>query len=163
MNMVSTSKSRAVNSLFYFSILAALIFTGCSSDEDQAPAPAEPSSSIQNINWQWVNVIDQSTGATTTVPNPGSYTVSFFSDGSLSGKADCNTFTGTYSQQNGFKIELGVTTMAFCGEDSLDQQYLNLLGSIAAGGPDGEGGLALETAGGAQRMTFENGGAATAP
>ncbi len=55
-------------------------------------------------------------------------------------------------------------TMAACGEDSLDQQYLELLGSIAAGGPDGAGStMALETAGGEQRMLFVNGGGAPAP
>jgi hypothetical protein len=42
----------------------------------------------------------------------------------------------------------------------LDQQYLQLLTSVASGGPDGAGGLVLETAGGAQRMTFQNGGPA---
>ncbi len=42
----------------------------------------------------------------------------------------------------------------------MDQQYLQLLSSVAAGGPDGAGGLALETAGGEQRMSFKNGGAA---
>jgi len=50
--------------------------------------------------------------------------------------------------------------MAACGDASLDQQYLQLLGAIVAGGPDGAGGLALETAGGAQRMLFKNGGTA---
>jgi heat shock protein HslJ len=84
----------------------------------------------------------------------------FNADGTLTGKADCNSFTGTYSQQNGFSIKLGASTMAYCGEASLDQQYLQLLGSVAAGGPDGAGGLALETAGGEQRMLFVNGGPA---
>lgn len=51
--------------------------------------------------------------------------------------------------------------MASCGEASLDQQYLTLLGSIAAGRPDGTGGLALETAGGEQRMLFKDGGTAS--
>jgi hypothetical protein len=51
--------------------------------------------------------------------------------------------------------------MAYCGEASLDQQYLGLLGSVAAGGPDGAGNLALENAGGEQRMLFNNGGEAT--
>ena len=51
--------------------------------------------------------------------------------------------------------------MAACGDDSLDAQYLALLGAVAAGGPDGAGGLALETAGGEQRMLFVNGGVAT--
>ena len=37
----------------------------------------------------------------------------------------------------------------------MDQQYLELLGSVAAGGPDGEGGLALETAGSACSLIME--------
>jgi heat shock protein HslJ len=124
-------------------------------------ATSTPTDSIQGIVWQWTSVTNQSTGETTTVSNPESYTITFNEDGTLNGKADCNTFTGTYSQEGGFTITLGATTMAFCGEASLDQQYLTLLGSIAAGGPDGAGGLALETAGGEQRMLFKNGGAAT--
>jgi len=45
---------------------------------------------------------------------------------------------------------------------SLYQQHLQLLGAIAAGGLDGACNLALETAGGEQRMLFMNGGAALA-
>jgi hypothetical protein len=40
---------------------------------------------------------------------------------------------------------------------------LCLLGAVAAGGLDGAGILALETAGGEQRMLFVNGGAAPIP
>jgi heat shock protein HslJ len=116
---------------------------------------------IQDILWQWLSVTNHSTGETTTVANPENYTIAFFADGTLAGKADCNNFTGTYSQENGFTITLGASTMAFCGEASMDQQYLTLLGSVAAGGPDGAGGLALENAGGEQRMLFKNGGAAS--
>ena len=90
------------------------------------------------------------------------YTITFRKDGTLSGKADCNNFTGTYTQTSGFDITLGASTMAACPEGSLDQQYLQLLGDIVAGGPDGAGGLALETAGGEKRMEFKNGGAAPA-
>ncbi len=117
--------------------------------------------SVQGIVWQWTSVTNQSTSETTTVASPENYTITFNSDGTLTGKADCNNFNGTYSQENGFSITLGATTMAFCGEASLDTQYLALLGSVAAGGPDGTGGLALETAGGEQRMLFKNGGAAS--
>jgi heat shock protein HslJ len=106
-------------------------------------------------------VTEKSTSKTTPVPNPENYTITFNTDGTLTGKADCNSFTGIYSQANGsFTIKLGATTLAFCGEASLDQQYLALLSNVAAGGPDGAGGLALETAGGEQRMMFKNGGAA---
>jgi len=124
-----------------------------------APTPAS-ANSITGIVWQWVSVTNQTTQETTTVPNPESYTIIFNADGTLTGKADCNSFSGTYSQANGFSIKLGPSTMAYCGEASMDQQYLQLLGSVAAGGPDGAGGLALETAGGEQRMLFKNGGAA---
>ena len=55
------------------------------------------------------------------------------------------------------------TTIAACGDGSRAQQYLQLLGVIAAGGPDGAGNLALETAGGEQRMLSAIGGAAPAP
>jgi heat shock protein HslJ len=125
------------------------------------PAPTPPpGATIQGIVWQWTSVTNQTAKETQTVPNPESYTIIFNADGTLNGKADCNSFTGTYSQQNGLIIKLGASTMAFCGEASLDQQYLQLLGNIVAGGPDGAGGLALETAGGEQRMMFKNGGAA---
>ena len=50
--------------------------------------------------------------------------------------------------------------MAACDLGSMDQQYLNLLGDVAAGGSDGAGGLMLQTAGGAQQMLFSNGGPA---
>jgi heat shock protein HslJ len=122
-----------------------------------AATPA-PTNSITGIVWQWTTVTDQ--GKTTTVPNPENYTIIFNTDGMLNGKADCNNFTGVYSQQNGFTIKLGASTMAYCGDASLDLQYTQLLSNVAAGGPDGAGGLALETAGGAQRMLFKNGGPA---
>ena len=127
------------------------------------PATATPANTITNILWQWTSVSNRTTGTTTKVPSPQDYTITFRDDGTLNGQADCNTFTGTYSQESGFSITLGAVTTAACGDGSLDQQYLQLLGAVAAGGPDGTGNLALETAGGEQRMLFANGGAAPAP
>jgi len=127
------------------------------------PVPAAPSNAITNIVWQWTSVTNKPTQETTEVPDPQSYTITFRDDGTLNGVADCNNFTGTYTQEGGFFITLGAMTMAACGEDSLDQQYLQLLGEIVAGGPDGAGGFALETAGGEKRMEFVNGGSAPAP
>ena len=126
-----------------------------------APAATPtPTNTITGIVWQWTSVTEKSTSKTTTVPNPENYTIIFNTDGTITGKADCNSFTGVWSQQNGFTIKLGASTLAACGEASLDQQFLHLLSNVAAGGPDGAGGLALETAGGEQRMMFKNGGAA---
>lgn len=140
---------------FLATIAVLLLLAACT----QA-ATSTPADTITGIVWQWTSLTNRPTGETTTVSNPESYTITFNEDGTLNGQADCNTFNGTYSQENGFMITLGATTMAYCGETSLDQQYLTLLGSIVAGGPDGEGGFALETAGGEQRMLFKNGGAA---
>lgn len=137
--------------------LAALVACSTGGGDTDTATGSDPNA-IQNIEWQWLSVTEQSTGNETTTPDPTMYTLNLFDDGTLSGKADCNNFSGAYSQENGFTITLGATTMAFCGEASLDQTYLQLLGSVAAGGPDGSGGLALETAGGAQRMMFKNGG-----
>jgi heat shock protein HslJ len=135
-----------------------------------APATTEPpkptalptatANPIQGVLWQWTSVKNQSTGNTQNIPDPASYTISFKADGTTEGKADCNSYKGTYSQQYGFSINITTTTTAYCGEGSLEQEYLQLLRSTAAGGPDGAGGLALETAGGEQRMSFVNGGSA---
>ena len=120
------------------------------------------SDSITGILWQWTSVTDRTSEneTKTSVPHPEDYTITFNEDGTLEGKADCNVFSGAYSQDGGFTIMLGATTRAYCGDASMDTQYLQLLGSVSAGGPDGQGGLALETPGGAQRMMFQDGGAA---
>ena len=123
-------------------------------------AEPETGDSITGIVWNWQTLTEQSTGDSMRVDNPENYTIIFNADGTVEGKADCNSYSGTYSQEGGFTINVQNSTMAFCGETSLDQQYLTLLGEVAAGGPDGAGGLALETAGGAQRLMFSNGGTA---
>ena len=94
------------------------------------------------------------------MPSPENYTLIFYPDGTFTGMADCNSISGTYSTENGFFVDVQTSTMAYCGENSLDTLYLSTLAEVAAGGPDGAGGFALETAGGAQRMEFKNGGTA---
>jgi len=152
--MKNSSRFTTRSSILVVSVSVLVLLVACA----PAATPA-PSNSITGIVWQWTTVTDQ--GKTTTVPNLENYTIIFNIDGTLNGKADCNTFNGVYTQQNGgFTIKLGASTMAYCGDASLDLQYTQLLSNVAAGGPDGAGGLALETAGGAQRMVFKNGGAA---
>jgi heat shock protein HslJ len=143
----------------FVTLLAYLMFTLFIAACTQAVI-STPTDSIQDIVWQWTSATNKTTNETTTVSNPENYTIIFRTDGTLDGKADCNTFSGTYTQENDFSIKLGASTMMYCGDASMDQQYLELLGSVAAGGPDGEGGFALETAGGEQRMLFKNGGTA---
>jgi heat shock protein HslJ len=138
-------------------ILLILLVTAC-----KPAATATPEFSLQGVVWQWSSVTNQTTKEITTVPSPENYTITFKADGTIEGKADCNRFGGSYSQEGGgITIKLGASTLMYCGDTSLDQQYLALLGSVAAGGPDGQGNLALETAGGEQRMLFQDGGPAS--
>lgn len=125
-------------------------------------APKTPASgSIQDIEWQWQELSGGAVNPAKTIPNPEIYTLILRTDGSFSGEADCNAIAGSYTNENGrFSFNLGPSTMAACGPDSLDQEYLRLLSSVVAGGPSGPD-LALETAGGAERLTFTNGGAAS--
>ena len=141
--------------LFIAVCLGLVLLVACSSADE--PASIE---TITGIVWQWESVKVQPTGETTTVADPENYTLIFKEDETFSGTADCNKISGTYSQASGFTITVGPSTMAFCGEDSLDVQFLDLLAQVVAGGPDGSGGLALENAGGEKRMLFSNGGAA---
>lgn len=104
------------------------------------PTPAEL---IMNIRWQWTSVTNQTTSETTEVPGPQDFTVVFYDDGTLSGQADCNAFTGVYSQEDGYSINLDAVTSQACGETSLDHEYLELLDAIVAGGLDDAGDLAL--------------------
>ena len=133
--------------------LGMFLLVACGSGSSSETASGN---SITGVVWQWETVTNKDTNETTAVPNPENYTIEFKEDGTFSGKADCNNIAGTYSQENGFSITLGPSTLAFCGEASLDTMYLDLLSNVAAGGPDGEGGLALETAGGQQRMLFKS-------
>lgn len=131
--------------------LGLLFLVACSGGDD-----ASSGDSITGVKWQWQSVTNQTTNDITTVPNPENYTITFNDDSTFEGQADCNAIAGTWSQENGFSITVGPSTLAFCGEASLDTVYVDLLNNIAAGGPDGAGGLALETAGGEQRMLFES-------
>ena len=145
-----------MNKIKIFTILCLAVFlsAACGSSAPESVTEPEPSNSIIGIVWLWESVYNRESNETDTVPNPENYTIQFKEDGTFTGQADCNSIGGTYSQENGCTITLGPSTLAFCGEASLDQLYLELLSNVVAGGPDSAGGLALETAGGQDRMQF---------
>ena len=117
-----------------------------------------PPKGVANITWQWVDLVEKAPASQSVVPDPQNYTITFKDDGKVDIKADCNNVSGTYKwDKQGLKIELGPSTQAACGEQSLDQQFLDLLSQVVTGGLDGDR-LYLETAGGAQRMGFNKGG-----
>jgi heat shock protein HslJ len=82
----------------------------------------------------------QASAITTTTPafqgvvppdQAANYTITFQSDGNAAIKADCNNVTATYTtgSNNAITITLGASTMAFCGEASMDQAFLAALGA----------------------------------
>jgi heat shock protein HslJ len=82
----------------------------------------------------------QASAITTTTPafqgvvppdQAANYTIAFQSDGNAAIKADCNNVTATYTtgSNNAITITLGASTMAFCGDESLDQAFLAALGA----------------------------------
>ena len=149
-------------------VVFSLIVVACSSGDATITDPAQ----VTDVVWAW-EMLKVTTGfdneaqrpiqETTTIPNPESYTLILREHSTFSGRADCNEISGTYTSMSGYAFTVGPSTMAACGDDSLDQQYLQLLGNVVAGGPDGAGGFALETAGGAERLEFRNGGSAPTP
>ncbi|HUM70556.1 MAG TPA: META domain-containing protein, partial [Chloroflexota bacterium] len=121
--------------------LSLFVLAGCTTTAEPTPTTSAPttsdSNSITNIVWKWQTLNDTAAGSSTRVDDPNKYTITFRDDGTTTGLADCNTFSGTYSQANGFSITVTPDVMAACDQPSMDQQFLTLLGQVAAGGPDG--------------------------
>ena len=111
-------------------------FTPAIAVAERAPAPANP---LVGTSWQWAALVETAPAAQTVVPNPENYTLDFQPAGIVSIKADCNMVTGQYTiEGDALTIVLGPSTMAFCGEESLDRQYLAALSLVATYVLDGD-------------------------
>jgi heat shock protein HslJ len=129
-----------------------------SADVVPKAAPATEAQ-IVNIAWQWSDLVETMPASQSVVPDPQDYTITFLEDGTIAIQADCNAVGGHYSLDGALlNIQLGPSTMAFCGEQSLDQQYLGLLGQVDSA-EMADGRLFLQLAADAGRMGFNNGGA----
>ncbi|HEY52753.1 MAG TPA: META domain-containing protein [Caldilineae bacterium] len=123
---------------------------------EAAPAPAPED--IQNIIWQWTDLVETEPASQSVVPDPEKYFIAFLPDGSIQGKADCNGVGGGYTiDGDQLTIELGPSTMMYCGDESLDQQFLALLSTVASFSL-ADGRLELHLADGAGTMGFANAG-----
>jgi heat shock protein HslJ len=95
---------------------------------------ASPSAAAAGIEgtWQWTASTEAVPASQSVVPDPENYTLTFAADGTYTGKADCNQIAGTYTT-DGSKLTIvpGQSTLAFCGEASLDTLYIAGLGKVA--------------------------------
>ncbi len=111
--------------------------------------------------WQWTAFEDTAGENDVTVENPGNYEIVFWPDGSYSIKADCNVGGGSYVLDGAsLTINPGMSTLAFCGEESLDTQFRDGLFATATYVFDDSGNLVLNLAADAGNMVFANGGSA---
>ena len=125
--------------------------------EPTAPETGAQVDEIANVLWQWQDLVETQPAGQSIVPDPESYTIGFRYDGTVNVQADCNNLLGEYELQgNSITLALGPTTMVFCGEESQDQQFINLLNAVDSFAVEG-GRLELITPDGAT-MGFNNGG-----
>ena len=158
--------------ILYLSILVLLfaVLASCGQAETTPPDPPEvpptPTEGVQvavledilDITWQWTNLVESEPASQSMVPNPEDYTLVFRGDGTLEIQADCNMVQGTYFQEgSALIVELGASTMAACGEDSLDQLYLATLDQVNSFGMQAG---QLKLSGENFTMSFNDGGTA---
>jgi heat shock protein HslJ len=118
---------------------------------------------ITGINWQWTQLTETEPAGQSVVPDPENYVLTLNADGSASLKADCNQVRWTYTL-DGTSLNfntVGPATLAFCGEDSSDQIFLEKLGMGGAASIE-DGRLVLTLNENAGTMVFDNGGPAEA-
>jgi heat shock protein HslJ len=109
---------------------------------------------VTGIEWQWSGLIETMPAAQSVVPDPENYTLLLQPDGALHIRADCNMVGGSHTLEgDSLTITLGPSTMAYCGEHSLDQQYLKLLSNVDGYGIE-DGQLVLTLQADAGRMIF---------
>ncbi len=99
----------------------------------QPTSTAQVSAPFVGPTWLWTGAFLANTGSQTGVATPQNYTIVFNADGTVNVKADCNMVNGTYITQSGaLTIKLGPSTTAYCGPDSMDQQYKTLLSQVVS-------------------------------
>jgi len=109
-------------------LIIALVACGGNSEELESSTE-----SIIGATWQWEEFQDTADVNNIAVSEPANYTLTIKDDGTASIKADCNQLNWTY-ELNGSSLTfntLGASTLAICGDDSLDTQYLDRLGNTA--------------------------------
>ena len=101
-----------------------------------AGCASEDGGDITGTTWRLVSITTQTPSFSAIVPAEAmvNYTIEFNDDGTFSAKADCNQVAGTYTIQDSgvMTIAPGPSTMAFCGEESLDVAYVAALGQAGS-------------------------------
>jgi len=116
-------------------VFCLLALGACGRNEVDAP-PAEAELEIVGTTWQWQEFQDSADGDEAnhiSVGDPAKYTLTLKAGNKVEILADCNQVSWQYSLA-GSRLtfdSIGPSTLAACGEASLDQPYLKHLGHTA--------------------------------
>ena len=122
---------------------------------------AQDQGEILGIQWQWTQLIETQPASQSVIADSENLVLVLNADGSANIQADCNQVQWTYTVE-GDTISfntLGASTLAYCGDDSSDQIFLEKLG-LASTWRVEDGRLVLELNEDAGTMVFSNGGPA---
>lgn len=131
--------------------------TACGSSTSIKSASIEE---IVDIVWQWSEWVENESADQSVVPNPEDYTLILEANGGFQAQVDCNMVQGSYTV-NGDEIrfELGPTTLAECGPESLYNQFLELLSKVESFGIRADE-FVMVLGSDEGEMVFQNGGSA---
>ena len=107
---------------FAFAVGASALLAACSSSE---------ASGLTGKLWQLTAITEKVPAFQGAVPaaDRSRYTITFNTDGTFTGSADCNQIAGAYKTtgSDGLTITPGISTLAICGEGSLDLLFVHSL------------------------------------
>ena len=125
---------------------------------------AQTADEITGIQWQWAQLTKTEPASQSVVPDPENYVMVLNADGTVNLKADCNMVGWTYTLDDTSLTfnTLGPSTLAYCGDESLDTMFMEKLGMGGTVSLE-DGRLVLDLNENAGQMVFDNGGPAEAP
>jgi heat shock protein HslJ len=100
---------------------------------DRSAVEAPDTTNLVGTVWQWIRFDDFGEINSFEVADPTNYTIKFLTDGSYQLQNDCNSGGGSYEVDSlSLNILPGVSTLAACGEESLDQEFSSKLTQVAS-------------------------------
>jgi heat shock protein HslJ len=116
-------------------VLISLVACGCAETQEDAPRTEQAAELVGTV-WLWQEFQDSAEGEEASniiVADPAKYTLTLNAEGGVGIQADCNLVNWGYELE-GSRLTFdatGPSTLAYCGEESLDQRYLERLGHTA--------------------------------
>lgn len=132
--------------------------------EEPMVEPAGAEANIVGITWQWESFQDTAGENNIVVPRPENYTLTLQPDGTAAIQADCNQVLLGYTLEGSSLTfdPAGPSTLAYCGELSLDTVYLQRLSEVVTYVVE-DGQLFLNLMADAGNMVFSRGGLGISP